>query len=75
MLKIVAAILHLGNIRFAEAGNYAAVEDPNFLEFPAYLLGIDSGNLNEKLTTRLMESRWGGNTETTVVTLTVEQVL
>lgn len=73
-LKIVGAILHLGNIDFVEAGNYAAVRDPNFLEFPAYLLGIDSANLNEKLTTRLMESRWGGNTETTVMTLTIEQV-
>lgn len=49
------------------------VTDPSFLEFPAYLLGVDSGTLNEKLTTRVMESRWGGKVETTDVTLTVEQ--
>jgi myosin-1 len=30
-------------------------------------------DLNEKLTTRIMESRWGGKVDVTVVTLTVEQ--
>ena len=48
-----------------------------FLSFScitAYLLGLEESNLNEKLTTRIMESRWGGKSETTVVKLTVEQV-
>ena len=44
------------------------------MEFPAYLIGVEPAVLEEKLTTRVMESRWGGKTETTVVTLTVEQV-
>lgn len=74
-LKIVAAVLHLGNIEFAECGNYSQVRDPAFLQFPAYLLGLDEANLNEKLTTRIMESRWGGKSETTVVKLTVEQAV
>ncbi len=34
VLKIVAAILHLGNIEFRENGNYAQVRDQAFLAFP-----------------------------------------
>eukprot|EP01147_Barroeca_monosierra_P002529 gene2529-5449_t len=74
-LKVVASILHLGNITFCESGNYAQVIDDNFLEFPAYLLGVDVNLLKEKLLTRIMESRWGGKTEMTTVTLTVEQAI
>ena len=74
VLKLVASIMHIGNIAFIENGNYAQIADPQFLAFPAYLLGVDQGMLQEKLTTRLMESRWGGKSETTTVTLTVEQV-
>lgn len=43
------------------------------LAFPAYLLGIDSGRLQEKLTSRKMDSRWGGRSESIDVTLNVEQ--
>jgi myosin-1 len=50
------------------------VADPSFLDFPAFLIGVDAAVLQEKLTTRLMTSKWGGKSETTVVTLTVEQV-
>ena len=74
-LKIVASILHLGNIEFVERGNYAQVRDEKFLKFPAYLLGLDEGLLNEKLTTRVMESRWGGKSEITTMTLTIEQAV
>ena len=73
VLQIVAAVLHIGNIDFVEAGAYAGVRDASFLEFPAYLLGVDKAMLNEKLLSRVMESRWGGKTESTTVTLTVEQ--
>ena len=34
VLKIVAAILHLGNIEFKEVGNYAQVIDDSFLQYP-----------------------------------------
>lgn len=43
------------------------------LAFPAYLLGIDSRRLQEKLTSRKMDSRWGGRSESIDVTLNVEQ--
>ncbi|XP_031430182.1 unconventional myosin-If [Clupea harengus] len=73
VLQIGAGILHLGNITFIEKGNYAQVESTDLLEFPAYLLGIDSGRLQEKLTGRKMDSKWGGKSESINVTLNQEQ--
>lgn len=73
VLQIVAGILHLGNLSFREAGNYAAVENDDFLAFPAFLLGIEQARLKEKLTSRQMDSKWGGKSETIEVTLNVEQ--
>ncbi|XP_070787907.1 unconventional myosin-If [Pituophis catenifer annectens] len=73
VLQIVAGILHLGNISFEEKGNYAQVENSDLLAFPAYLLGIDKDRLDEKLTSRKMDSKWGGRSESINVTLNVEQ--
>ncbi|NWR38526.1 MYO1F protein, partial [Tachuris rubrigastra] len=73
VLQIVAGILHLGNISFREEGNYARVENADSLAFPAYLLGVDQGRLNEKVTSRKMDSKWGGRSESITVTLNVEQ--
>ncbi|XP_056134061.1 unconventional myosin-Ie isoform X2 [Lampris incognitus] len=73
VLQIVAGVLHLGNINFKEAGNYAAVESEEFLAFPAFLLGIDQKRLKEKLTSRKMDSKWGSALESIDVTLNVEQ--
>ncbi|NXF64255.1 MYO1F protein, partial [Ciccaba nigrolineata] len=73
VLQIVAGILHLGNISFREEGNYARVENADSLAFPAYLLGIDQERLNEKVTSRKMDSKWGGRSESITVTLNVEQ--
>uniref|UniRef100_A0A8D0G3C3 Myosin IEb n=1 Tax=Sphenodon punctatus TaxID=8508 RepID=A0A8D0G3C3_SPHPU len=73
VLQLVAGILHLGNISFRESGNYAVVESEDFLAFPAYLLGIDQDRLREKLTSRKMDSKWGGRSEVIDVTLNVEQ--
>uniref|UniRef100_A0A4W4GQV4 Osteoclast-stimulating factor 1 n=1 Tax=Electrophorus electricus TaxID=8005 RepID=A0A4W4GQV4_ELEEL len=56
-----------------KAGNYAAVESEEFLAFPAFLLGIDQERLKEKLTSRKMDGRWGGKSESIDVTLNVEQ--
>ncbi|KAB0402767.1 hypothetical protein E2I00_001196, partial [Balaenoptera physalus] len=56
-----------------EVGNYAAVESEEFLAFPAYLLGINQDRLKEKLTSRQMDSKWGGKSESIHVTLNVEQ--
>ncbi|NWI86333.1 MYO1F protein, partial [Pitta sordida] len=73
VLQIVAGILHLGNISFREEGNYARVENADSLAFPAYLLGVDQDRLNEKVTSRKMDSKWGGRSESITVTLNVEQ--
>uniref|UniRef100_A0A3P8YAE2 Osteoclast-stimulating factor 1 n=1 Tax=Esox lucius TaxID=8010 RepID=A0A3P8YAE2_ESOLU len=73
VLQIVAGVLHLGNINFREAGNYAAVESEEFLAFPAFLLGIDQMRLKDKLTSRKMDSKWGSSMESIDVTLNVEQ--
>uniref|UniRef100_A0A670JVH3 Myosin IE n=1 Tax=Podarcis muralis TaxID=64176 RepID=A0A670JVH3_PODMU len=73
VLQIVAGILHLGNITFRESGNYAMVESEDFLAFPSYLLAIDQQRLKEKLTSRKMDSKWGGQQEVIDVTLNVEQ--
>jgi hypothetical protein len=35
VIKLLAAVLHLGNIDFVEEGAYAKVRDAQFLEFPA----------------------------------------
>ena len=96
ILNIVAGILHLGNIAFAEDGNYAIPEDDGcklnilsqasiyvsncilymlcpVLQFPAYLLGVEAENLKDKLTGRVVESKWGGKSETIQMKLNVEQ--
>ncbi|XP_043934508.1 unconventional myosin-Ie isoform X2 [Protopterus annectens] len=75
VFQIAAGILHLGNISFVEAGNYAAVESEEFLAFPAFLLGINQSRLKEKLTSRQMDSKWGGKSESINVTLNVQQAL
>ncbi|KAL4646746.1 unconventional myosin-Ie-like [Arapaima gigas] len=73
VLQIVAGILHLGNIAFREEGNYALVASEDFLAFPSYLLGISQDGLKNKLTSRIMDSKWGGKSESISVTLNTEQ--
>ncbi|XP_037553770.1 unconventional myosin-If [Nematolebias whitei] len=73
VLQITAGILHLGNISFIETGNYGQVESTDLLAFPAYLLGIDPNRLQDKLTSRKMDSKWGGKSESINVTLNQEQ--
>ncbi|XP_047141172.1 unconventional myosin-Ie isoform X1 [Hydra vulgaris] len=73
ILQIVAGILHLGNISFSEVGNYAQPENDDFLQFPGFLLQIDSDALKEKLISRVVESTWGGKKEVINMTLNVEQ--
>uniref|UniRef100_A0AAR2ISF7 Osteoclast-stimulating factor 1 n=1 Tax=Pygocentrus nattereri TaxID=42514 RepID=A0AAR2ISF7_PYGNA len=43
------------------------------LAFPSYLLGIAQDGLKKKLTSRVMDSKWGGKTESISVTLNTEQ--
>ncbi|CAI9730947.1 unconventional myosin-Ie-like isoform X1 [Octopus vulgaris] len=75
ILTLTAAILHLGNISFYEEGNYALVTNNEFLDFPAHLLRIDKDLLNEKLTGRVMDSKWGGKSEKIAMKLNVDQAL
>ncbi|KIH67214.1 myosin head [Ancylostoma duodenale] len=73
ILKLVSAVLHIGNITFMEENNFAAVDNTDMLQFPAFLLGLSAEAIQQKLTARKMESRWGNKTETIDVTLNVEQ--
>ncbi|GIX88889.1 unconventional myosin-Ie [Caerostris extrusa] len=73
VLQVVAGILHLGNITFVENGNYAIVEDDQFLAFPSYLFGVDAELVKSKLTSRVMDSKWGGQSETIHMQLNLEQ--
>ncbi|KCV73289.1 myosin I [Fonticula alba] len=74
MLRLVAGILHMGNIQFMEDGTNSRVSKPEALEFPAYLLGIDAHALNLKLTSRQMITRApGGRTSIYEVPLNVDQ--
>ncbi|XP_072038335.1 unconventional myosin-If-like isoform X2 [Amphiura filiformis] len=69
----VAGILHLGNIQFVEQGNYAVVQQEDFLDYPAFLFGVDKKYLSSKLISRQMETKWGGQSDSVQVTLNPEQ--
>jgi len=74
LFQIVAGILHLGNIEFSEENNEAVVVDPRTLEFPAYLLGVSSEVLHDKLISRLMQTGFMKKRESDIrMTLNREQ--
>ncbi|ODM95670.1 Unconventional myosin-If [Orchesella cincta] len=73
--SIVAGILHLGNVQFIESGNYAQVSENQALEYPAALWQIDATTLGTKLISRIMDGKWGRQTDRIEVTLNVEQAL
>ncbi|KAJ3223556.1 Unconventional myosin-Ie [Clydaea vesicula] len=74
ILEIVAGILHLGNVDFFEEGNNAKISDVEALEFPAYLLGIRTQNLSDKITSRIMTTGGMGRRSSEYhVPLNVEQ--
>ncbi|XP_050729402.1 unconventional myosin-Ie-like isoform X2 [Eriocheir sinensis] len=73
ILRIIAAIMHMGNITFVEHGNAAQIQDPQYLAYPAYLLGVDEERLRQKLVSRVFDSKWGGQSERVDVTLNEEQ--
>ena len=43
------------------------------MDYPSYLLQIDKEDLRTKMTSRIMESKWGAKTERVDVTLNVQQ--
>ncbi|XP_046434447.1 unconventional myosin-Ie-like [Neodiprion virginianus] len=75
IFQLVAGVLHIGNIRFVEDGNYSRIADPQCLEYPQHLLQVSAEQLSHKLTSRIFDSKWGSQSETVDVTLNVEQAL
>uniref|UniRef100_A0A8C2E514 Unconventional myosin-VI n=1 Tax=Cyprinus carpio TaxID=7962 RepID=A0A8C2E514_CYPCA len=76
MFRVVAGVLHLGNIDFEEAGSTSGgvIKSNTSLEFCAELLGLDEEDLRVSLTTRVMHTTAGGAKGTAIkVPLKVEQ--
>ncbi|XP_054554938.1 unconventional myosin-VI isoform X2 [Talpa occidentalis] len=79
LFRVVAGVLHLGNIDFEEAGNTSGGcnlknKSAQSLEYCAELLGLDQDDLRVSLTTRVMLTTAGGTKGTVIkVPLKVEQ--
>ncbi|XP_048841048.1 myosin VIa isoform X4 [Brienomyrus brachyistius] len=79
LFRVVAGVLHLGNIDFEEAGSTSGGctikrTSSKTLEFCAELLGLDEEDLQVSLTTRVMLTTAGGAKGTAIkVPLKVEQ--
>ncbi|KAJ1978049.1 class II myosin [Dimargaris xerosporica] len=59
--RMLATILWLGNVQFAEGDDSQAyVTDTGVVDFLAYLLEVDSQLLNKVLTSRVIETHRGG---------------
>lgn len=61
VFRMLAAILWIGNIQFVEddSGN-ASIIDQSVINFVAYLLEVDPGQVNKAMTIRIMETARGG---------------
>ncbi|XP_068841598.1 unconventional myosin-VI isoform X3 [Capricornis sumatraensis] len=79
LFRVVAGVLHLGNIDFEEAGSTSGGcnlknKSTQSLEHCAELLGLDQDDLRVSLTTRVMLTTAGGTKGTVIkVPLKVEQ--
>ncbi|XP_018599279.1 myosin VIa isoform X5 [Scleropages formosus] len=79
LFRVVAGVLHLGNIDFEEAGSTSGGctikrTSGKMLEYCAELLGLDEDDLQVSLTTRVMLTTAGGAKGTVIkVPLKVEQ--
>ena len=61
IFRILAAILWLGNITFAENDQEGVdISDQSVVDFVAYLLEVDSAHVNKALTVRIVETARGG---------------
>ncbi|KAI8391715.1 P-loop containing nucleoside triphosphate hydrolase protein [Radiomyces spectabilis] len=61
IFKMLAIILWLGNVMFAEDDNgNAVIADADVANFIAYLMEVDSESLSKALTSRVMETQRGG---------------
>lgn len=75
IFRVVAGILHIGNIQFVEDRNDSKIANKRYHDFPAHLLEISIKQLAQKLISRKFESKWGGQSENVDVMLNVEQGL
>ncbi|KAM9797943.1 unconventional myosin-VI-like isoform 2-T2 [Neosynchiropus ocellatus] len=79
LFRVVAGVLHLGNIDFEEAGSTSGGcnirnRSDQTLEYCAELLGLDEDGLRSSLTSRVMQTTAGGAKATAIkVPLKVEQ--
>ncbi|XP_040055939.1 myosin VIb isoform X2 [Gasterosteus aculeatus] len=79
LFRVVAGVLHLGNIDFEETGSSSGgcilkTQSGQTLEYCADLLALDPGDLRVSLTTRIMLTTAGGAKGTVIkVPLKVEQ--
>ncbi|KAM4041428.1 unconventional myosin-VI isoform 1-T1 [Anomaloglossus baeobatrachus] len=79
LFRVVAGVLHLGNIDFEEAGSTSGGctlknKSSKSLEYCSALLGLDEDDLRVSLTTRVMLTTAGGTKGTVIkVPLKVEQ--
>lgn len=75
--SLVAAVLHLGNIRFEDnpedtrGGCRVQADSEHGLAFTASLLGVDSFELRTALTSRIMQSK-GGGVKGTVIMVSIQ---
>ncbi|GAM33778.1 microfilament motor [Talaromyces pinophilus] len=61
IFRMLAAILWLGNVQFAEDDeSHASITDQSIVDFVAYLLEVDSAQVNKALTIRIVETARGG---------------
>ncbi|CAG7832440.1 unnamed protein product, partial [Allacma fusca] len=75
IFHVVSGVLHLGNIQFSESGNYACITNTKDLQYVSSLLSIGSDLLGTKLVSRVMDGKWGRQTDRIEVTLGLEQAL
>uniref|UniRef100_A0A8C4QSW8 Myosin VIb n=1 Tax=Eptatretus burgeri TaxID=7764 RepID=A0A8C4QSW8_EPTBU len=80
LFRVVAGVLHLGNIHFEETGSSSGcgltLSSEQCLECCAELLGLDQEDLCESLTCRVMQTSSGGSKGTVIkVPLKKEQAI
>ncbi|ELR11773.1 myosin IF, putative [Acanthamoeba castellanii str. Neff] len=75
VFRLVSAVLHLGNIRFADQGGKAKVENREELDVVAKLLQQDAGVIEHALISRTVTAGVGGRGSVHSVPLDVEKAL